>query len=1319
MVAVVVAEKPSVARDIANVLGANIRGSGFYQSRNYIVTWAIGHLVRLAEPKEMNPEWQKWQLSLLPMLPSSWVLKEVDSTSSQLQVIKSLLLQPETEKVICATDAGREGELIFRYIYQITGCDKPTERLWISSLTVEAIQQGFANLKAGSDYDYLADAARARSQADWLVGMNFSRVYSLVSGESYSVGRVQTPTLAILAKREQEIGQFVPTDYWVVKGAFLGRLEGHQPPKLEGSFFIPPHEKWASLQPKDWAPHRFKTDSSLLKLAVDAIPKFSSEIVYRGGKDFQQKPWQLYDLTELQRRANRLFGFTADKTLSIAQALYEKHKLISYPRTSCRVLSESVAAGIASVVSAIRQPYDSLILPETGEKTLSTRFVNDAEVEEHHAIIPTGGSCLSKNLSVEESKVYDLICRRLLAAWQEDFASRTTTLVWRSPEQLNSIEKPGWFFCRARQVSEWGFKLVEGEKEREQKRLRMLDSSFVEGAKINGESSVLDKRATTPPPRLSDATLLTAMETAGRLVEDRELKKAMREQGLGTPATRAAIIQTLLKRGFVKRDKKVFQVTEKGMALVGMIHEALKSPQMTGDWEAKLAGVQRGEFSFREFMAGIEKHVSELCQELVQRKSVASSVVSTPSYSVNNCKDNVKLGEKPIDILKSHFGFDRFRPYQEDVCKTVLNKRDTLLVMPTGAGKSLCYQLPGLGLGGTTLVISPLIALIEDQVSKLQAMGLKADRIHSGRDRESSRGICRRYLTGDLEFLFVAPERLGLPGFLEILAKRKPTLVAVDEAHCISQWGHDFRPDYRMLSDRLKYLRPATIMALTATATPMVQKDIIEQLALEKPSLHIHGFRRSNICIEAVVMGAGSRIEAAGNYLSKPENRPAIIYSPTRRETEACAESLAGSFSIRAYHAGLSNQERAEVQQDFLGGSVDVIAATVAFGMGVDKADVRSVIHLALPGSVEAYYQEIGRAGRDGKPSRAVLFHSFADYRHHEFFFEKSYPKPEELKRLWDSIPDNGLARGHFSSGSGELDLDNAFEKLWIHGAIAIEGEDVILKKQGDWQKKYITQRDHRRSQMHLMGLYAKSTAECRMVRLVKHFGDDDDGFAHCGICDICTPKDSFFVSGRPPTDDEVVELRELLGHLLVLPRSQSLGKCYREVFEVKGIPRERFDRYVGGLVSKEWVKVEQESFEKDGRQIHYFTIRAGALYKAGRDLYGLTLPEYPESYGRNGVTKKRRTAKGSKAVNRESGIRKSSKNTGEIGPLVDQLKSWRREEAKRRKVPAFCVLGDRSLHDIAEKLPRCEEDLLNISGIGPSKARKYGTYLLKVIEKF
>lgn len=505
---------------------------------------------------------------------------------------------------------------------------------------------------------------------------------------------------------------------------------------------------------------------------------------------------------------------------------------------------------------------------------------------------------------------------------------------------------------------------------------------------------------------------------------------------------------------------------------------------------------------------------------------------SKPKYRMNDHVVRPRSDQLGA-LLERVFGHDSFRPFQEAVCRTVVDGRDALLVMPTGAGKSLCYQLPGLARSGTTLVISPLIALMEDQVARLRALSLAAERIHSGIDRAVSRRVCRDYLDGRLDFLFIAPERLSVPGFPEMLARRTPALVAVDEAHCISHWGHDFRPDYRLLGARLPLLRPAPVIALTATATPRVQDDIVRQLGMKEAGRFIHGFRRTNIAVEVTEAPPSRRAEIVRDVLADAAHRPAIVYTPTRREAESLAEELESRVKAVAYHAGMTALERDDVQRRFLEGRADVIVATIAFGMGIDKANVRAVIHTGLPASVEGYYQEIGRAGRDGLPSRAILLHSYGDTRTHEFFLARDYP------------------------------------------------ETRVLDKDDE------EQREHRRMQIDLMRRFAEGSA-CRMLQLVRHFGDQEDSGAPCGICDSCAPSGGVATTLRAPTAMEEAALRRAL-ELLRGRDGQTTGQLHREVVEqFPAMERRLFEELLGGLARGGLVRIDDDQFEKDGRTIRF-----------------------------------------------------------------------------------------------------------------------------------
>jgi DNA topoisomerase-3 len=679
-------------------------------------------------------------------------------------------------------------------------------------------------------------------------------------------------------------------------------------------------------------------------------------------------------------------------------------------------------------------------------------------------------------------------------------------------------------------------------------------------------------------------------------------------------------------------------------------------------------------------------------------------------------------------LLREKFGFGTFKPYQEEACRAATAGRDVLLVMPTGAGKSLCYQLPGLARGGTTLVVSPLIALMEDQVAKLGRHGLAAERIHSGRGREASRAACRAYLEGRLDFLFIAPERLKVPGFPEMLAKRRPTLVAVDEAHCISQWGHDFRPEYRMLGERLPLLRPAPVIALTATATPDVQDDIVAQLGLGAGLRFIHGFRRTNIAVEVVEKTPGERAAAVAKLLRGAERRPAIVYAPTRRDAESIADDLRGGAKCAPYHAGLPAAERSRVQSAFLDGRLDVVVATIAFGMGVDKPDVRTVIHTALPATLEGYYQEIGRAGRDGAPSRAVLFHSFVDCKTHEFFHERDYPEVATLQALFEKLRDAPAPREAIAAAV-DLDADEfekALEKLWLHGGARVNPDESVSRGDERFAVSYERQRAHRLEQLVRMRRYAEKSA-CRMLQLVAHFGDTNDSGAPCGLCDVCAPDGCVSLAHRAPSAGEREAAARVLGALADRD-GLTVGQLHRDFFAAGAIDRRSLEHVLGGLVRAGEVRLEDDSFVKDGAPVHFQRVwlaGGGAVAREGAPSF--TIAGDTSRGGRRRGKSERHEAKGSRrrSGSRASGAtaRKRPRGAAEAPSdaqgLFEALRAWRLAEARKAGIPAFRVMNDRTLLGVASEAPRDEGALLRVAGVGPGVVRRYGQALLDICARF
>ncbi|HEX6496974.1 MAG TPA: ATP-dependent DNA helicase RecQ [Acidobacteriaceae bacterium] len=666
-------------------------------------------------------------------------------------------------------------------------------------------------------------------------------------------------------------------------------------------------------------------------------------------------------------------------------------------------------------------------------------------------------------------------------------------------------------------------------------------------------------------------------------------------------------------------------------------------------------------------------------------------------------------------LLADAFGFPAFRVNQEEVCRAAIAGRDVLLVMPTGAGKSLCYQLPAIARGGTALVISPLIALMEDQAAKLAARGLRVARIHSGLDRQTSRQACIDYLNGNLQFLFIAPERLRVPGFAEMLGKRKPSLVAIDEAHCISQWGHDFRPDYRMLGQHLHLFRPAPVLALTATATPVVQNDILVQLALNDAVRFIHGFRRDNLAIEVVEVPKPMRTERALDLLRDSERRPAIVYAPTRKDAEETAAALGAHFPAAAYHAGLSAEQRERAQRQFLEGKLEVVVATIAFGMGIDKADVRTVIHTAQPASLEAYYQEIGRAGRDGLPSRTILMHSYADRRTHEFFLERDYPALDELERIHKALARRS-ASGPMQRAELQASLrmdaeifEKALEKLYIHGAVTVTYDDQVSlgTNAGNWRKTYRSQADHRRQQLDLVARYAEGHA-CRMSLLVAHFGDTADSRRLCGQCDFCSPEGAISQSFRGLTAHEEQAARGILKSLRS-GTSPSTGRLYKELYPREDIRRNDFDAVLGALAAAGLVRIEEASFEKDGKPVNY---RKAALTREGEEFVeGAPLDLSLRERTTRDTPKQRKPEK--RHPEKRKPERPREKPPVALSPdgavLEQKLKDWRLAIAKKEGKPAFFVFGDSVLRSIAHARPVNLTALAAISGVGVAKLERFG----------
>src|SRR5215216_1238185 len=594
----VLAEKPSVGRDLTRVLpGQFAKHEGYLESDAHLMTWAVGHLVQLAEPDEYDAKYKKWRMADLPIVPDRFKLVVRDERSrKQMSVITRQLKRDDVDLVVNACDAGREGELIFAWTYQKAGAKKPVERLWLSSMTTAAIREAFGHLRPREEYDRLEQAARSRSEADWIVGMNATRAATIRLRSSFdgavSLGRVQTPTLAILARREEEIRAFKPEPYWLVDASFEPTA-GESGRRYAGRFH-------AGAQP------RLKTAQEA-EAIVAAVRDHPGEITKLEKSTKKERAPLLYDLTSLQRDANTRYGFSARRTLAAAQRLYEEHKALTYPRTNSRFLPGDLVSELKPTARGVgTQPeYARAAAYVTGLDVLPLgRVVNDAKVTDHHAIIPTNAEHRVGKMSDDDRRIYDMVVRRFLAVFHPDAVFENTRLettvasyVFRTRGRVLVV--PGW-----RGVYGEGFEDRSGADDDEGTDQTLPKLEQGEAARTLKVAS--EEKETKPPRRYSDASLLAAMETAGKLVEDDELREAMKDSGIGTPATRAAIIERLIDVGYVERDARSLVCTEKGLNVIRLLDgHALTSPGLTGDWEHRLGRIELGEETRERFMHDI------------------------------------------------------------------------------------------------------------------------------------------------------------------------------------------------------------------------------------------------------------------------------------------------------------------------------------------------------------------------------------------------------------------------------------------------------------------------------------------------------------------------------------------------------------------------------------------------------------------------------------------------------------------------------------------------------------------------------------------
>ena len=589
---VCIAEKPSVAREIAKVLGANASHDGYMEGNGYQVTWTFGHLCCLKEPQDYCDQWRRWSLGSLPMIPPRFGIKLIDNQGYEKQFKTIERLMQAADGIINCGDAGQEGELIQRWVMQKAKAKCPVQRLWVSSLTEDAIREAFANLKPQDEYQSLYEAGLCRAIGDWLLGMNATRLYTIrfaqAKGQVLSIGRVQTPTLAMIVKRHFEIKNFVPEKYWVLSTLYRGVT-------------------FSSTKGKIKKPEEGQT-------ALEAIRGKDFEVTSIEQKAGTEAPPRLFDLTSLQVECNKKFSFSADDTLKHIQSLYEK-KLTTYPRVDTTFLSDDIYPRCPGILHGIR-PYAPLVQPLIGKKLKKSKKVFDSsKVTDHHAIIPTGTDPSTVDLSLAEKRVYDLVARRFIAVFYPDCKFSTTTV-------LGEVES-NEFKATGKQILDEGWRAVFGGKSEQNDEGEKADDkeqvlpAFEQGEKGPHEPLLTEKQ-TTPPKPYTEATLLRAMETAGKTVENEELRDAMKANGIGRPSTRAAIIETLYKRQYISKVRKSLEPTPTGIALIGVIQEELlKSAELTGQWEKKLRDIEAHRYDSHQFIDELKQMVTQIVQQVM------------------------------------------------------------------------------------------------------------------------------------------------------------------------------------------------------------------------------------------------------------------------------------------------------------------------------------------------------------------------------------------------------------------------------------------------------------------------------------------------------------------------------------------------------------------------------------------------------------------------------------------------------------------------------------------------------------------------------
>ncbi len=1162
----VVAEKPSVAEHIAQVLGVSEAKPGYFSSDKYLISWALGHLVGLCEPGEIEPAWKPWQLSQLPMIPRRWPLKILPKKKSQYMVLQKLLDRNDLEYIVCATDAGREGELIFRYIYQHSRCQAPAQRLWLNTLTPAAVKQGFDSLSPSARFDDLANSARARAQADWLVGMNFSRAVSLLFGEEASVGRVQTPTLGLIVTREQEIRRFEPEEYFELWADFS--LDSG--PSLRGC--------WQGSDPT--SKQRLSQEDEAAAIRARCL---QGELSWR---DFQSEkklslPPLLLDLNELSRQACLEYGLTAAQTLDIAQKLYEKCRLISYPRTDSRYLSSALKPSLSALAQHVARQLDLDPEHERYRQPIAQRYVNDDKVSDHHAIIPTleyPGA-----LSEAERQVYQLICNSFIRLFWSAYRYQTGEALVEvlSPQHADYFQvewvqtlDPGWTRLVAAPRNELGPQIVTKSPGGSEK--LALDTL-----------KVVNKLEEGPQP-YDDASLLEAMQKAGSLESEGETI----EVGLGTSATRAQTIEALLSRGYLRREGLHLRAQTKGERLLASLPHSLADVELTCSWERKLKVIEEGNYSPVVFMREVRRFCEELLLELLAppryqgqpQEPVYSELPLPPdpptdpqTLSLDDldwvCHDLLAVEEVGEDVRRSvrllwegedciYQGFDSFRAFT-------------------------AYCAAGLLQAEITVIICPDASLCETRTQYLRRLGHRAERLHSGRDEVFSQEVCRRYEEGRLDFLFLTPDQLQRPGMIERLQQVHPGLLAVESAEKLSTWSHHFQPDYLALSKLLDALRPAPILLVYGPCDRGVLEDVAEELELAEPQRIQMPLQGEGLALEWVPAEGHQRERAVHELALQSDNLPMVIYLAHEQMAERIHAAL--NYSSRVCRA--TSQQSIYQQQDAIEaynrGQASILLTNLGRLPGLKAERTTTVLHTALPPSLPLYLQQIlSVGGNAGGELRCLALHCPADHHRFEFWLQQINPEVSLLEDVIMQCESGTSTRQGLAELCGlDARTFSAVLEILLASRALLEREGKLHQGREGWQTIAKSFREHQEKlRRDVLSFFEAHRCRYQSLAQALELAPSEET---CGLCDICDPDGCKLQVWRRP-DAEEFKVLEQLRDSLEYQEAPSIAQIFRTLQCEELSTRDALQPYIRAMVNAGLAEVWIDSLEKKGFTQNY-----------------------------------------------------------------------------------------------------------------------------------